>query len=136
MTASNPLHCSPAWLTLATVAVCFVLGCNKSEVELGAVRGTVTLDGQPLPDAIVRFIPKAGGRTAFGRTDAEGRYEMLYSASASGAIVGTVRVEITTGDPDDPKAAEKVPAKYNVNSELTAEVGSKSNVLDFKLESK
>lgn len=129
----NNYVCTLGLLLLLAVSI---TGCRKSEVELGAVRGTVTLDGAPLPDATVRFIPVAGGRTAFGRTDGAGKYEMLYSASASGALVGSMRVEITTADPDAPKSKEKVPAKYNSKSELTVEVGSQAQVLDFPLQSK
>ncbi|MEK6259271.1 MAG: carboxypeptidase regulatory-like domain-containing protein [Planctomycetota bacterium] len=136
MANSKTRYCSHTGLALAALAMLFAQGCHKSEVQLGAVQGKVTLDGQPLADATVRFIPTAGGRTAFGRTDTKGHYTMLYSASASGALVGSMRVEITTADPDAPTPTEKVPAKYNVSSELTAEVGSKSNVLDFPLTSK
>lgn len=94
------------------------------------------MDGRPLPDATIRFIPQ-GFRTAMGRTDAEGKYEMLYSASARGAIVGDVRVEITTANPDNLKQfPETVPAKYNRDSTLTANVESGSNVVDFDLASK
>lgn len=125
-----------AVILLTVLVIGMATGCRKSEVELGAVRGTVTLDGAPLPAATIRFIPTAGGRTAFGRTDDAGKYEMLYSASASGALVGSMRVEITTADPDAPKSKEKVPAKYNSKSELTADVGSKSQVIDFPLTSK
>jgi len=121
------------------VAVLCCIGCHKSEVELGGVEGKVTLDGQPLPDATVRFIPQGTGkgRAAFGKTDAEGHYKLLYSAGANGAVVGNVRVEITTADPDSPKSKEKVPARYNANSELVSEVKSGSNKnLDFDLTSK
>jgi hypothetical protein len=62
---------------------------------------------------------------------------MLYTATADGALVGPMRVEITTGDPDNPKEfPETVPAKYNLYSELKADVKSGSNELNFELTSK
>jgi hypothetical protein len=121
----------------ALITAASVAGCQQSEVELGAVEGKVTMDQQPLPDATIRFIPVAGGRSALGRTDTEGHYEMLYTATADGALVGSMRVEITTGDPDNPKEfPETVPAKYNLYSELKADVKSGSNELNFELTSK
>jgi hypothetical protein len=46
-------------------------------------------------------------------------------------------VLITTGNLEDSsRRSEKVPKRYNDESELTAEVKSGSNVIDFALESK
>ena len=53
---------------------------------------------------------------------------------------GKYRVHITTyfegnieADPPLPSVAEKVPAKYNTESELTAEVKAEENVIPFEL---
>jgi hypothetical protein len=109
---------------------------------MGRVSGKVTLGGQPLPDAVVTFSPKqTGGSPSIGRTDSSGNYQLTFSRDASGAIIGEHKVTITTyaaGDPDAdppiPAAPEKVPAKYNVKTELTATVEKGSNSLDFPLE--
>lgn len=117
-----------------------VYGC-RNEVELGDVQGTVTMDGNPLPDATVRFIPQGGGRSALGRTDENGNYTMLYSATATGALVGPVRVEITLAEEVTDAAGnstmkpETIPARYNTASELTVDVGSGNNDFDFDLTS-
>ena len=114
-------------------------GCSRSEVQLAKVTGTVTLDGKPLPDAILRFIPEGKGRTAIGRTDAEGRYELSYSATAGGAIVGKVRVEITTAEEFENSRGnteftkELIPKKYNRESELFKEITPRKNVVNFDL---
>jgi hypothetical protein len=122
-----------ASLLLAVVAS----GCGGSDVELGAVTGTVYLDGKPLPRAAVVFVPVKPGRSAIGGTDENGVYEMTYTPSSTGALVGEVMVEIRTGSPDNPKEfPERVPAKYNNRSELKAVVEPGSNVLDFHLDSK
>jgi hypothetical protein len=120
----------------AAAAVLFAAGCG-SEVELGGVSGKVTMDGKPLPDALVQFFPEGGGRSAQGRTDAEGMYKLDYTARSEGALVGKSKVMITTGSLEDPRHRdETVPKKYNYDSTLTREVTSGSNVIDFELESK
>jgi hypothetical protein len=116
------------------VAVCLV-GCGRPEVELGSVTGTVTLDGKPLSNAFVQFVPSRGGRAAGGATDETGHYELDYSAQDKGALVGTAKVLISTGDPESGRK-EMVPPRYNRNTDLTAEVGPGANVLDFELQSR
>lgn len=120
---------------LLLVAVC---GC-KGNKDLGQVTGTITLNGEPLQDAFVIFAPTQGGTTSYGRTDAEGRYEMMFSDDAKGAWLGENRVEISTADvgatSPDGGAREKVPAIYNQNSTLKVEVESGSNTHDFELKS-
>lgn len=116
------------------------LGCGPSGPEIASVEGTVTLDDKPLEGALVMFYPKAGGRPAAGRTDASGHYELQYSQGRSGALPGEHDVTISTvrdGDPDAgvDSAPERLPAKYNVKSELTATVETDDNVIDFKLDS-
>lgn len=118
-------------------------GCSDKPagISFGEVSGTVTLDGQPLPDATVRFEPVAG-RPSFGRTGADGRYELGYRGRSWGAVVGPHTVRITTEDRIENEATgeirvvrELLPARYHARSELTAEVATGENVLDFSLES-
>ena len=119
----------------------FVLaGCGggDSGPELADVTGKVTLGGQPLANATVTFIPSGGdGTTASGTTGAEGDYELDYSLSKKGCQPGSYTVRITTAveDDDGNLSEEKVPAKYNAETELKAEVKSGSNTVDFALES-
>jgi hypothetical protein len=116
-----------------------VVGCG--DANLGRVRGTVTLDGQPLDGAMVTFAPVEGGRPAAGRTDAQGRYQLVYSRDSSGAMIGEHLVTISTYDErpgengEDLIIPERVPARYNANSELKKTVESGSNEINFELES-
>ena len=152
-------------LILMLLTVC-CFGCSGSgtEVELGRVTGVVTMDGKPLADAVVIFIPE-NGNPSTAQTDAAGKYELAHRGNAMGAIFGKHKVRITTGQPPTPevdpdadvsqletatgigfeetetpkgKAAKKepIPAKYNTNTTLTAEVKAGENTFDFKLESK
>lgn len=108
-------------------------GCGKDGPELGQVRGVVTMDGKPLPGAAIVFIPQQGGRSAMGGTDENGEYTIQYSATDSGAIVGPVAVEIRTGIGE---GKETIPPRYNTKTELTADVKSGKNDINFDLHSK
>lgn len=117
-------------------------GCGaKTPDNVGQVSGKVTLEGQPLPDALVTFAPvKPGGSTAAGKTDAGGNYQLHYSSGVEGAEIGENRVAISTYDegspdiePPRPKVPEKVPLKYNIRSELVRDVKQDANTFDFDL---
>ncbi|MBA2115176.1 carboxypeptidase-like regulatory domain-containing protein [Bremerella alba] len=118
-------------------------GCSQdSGPALGQVDGVVTLDGKPLPDAMVSFYPAEGGRSAHGTTDGTGKYQLRFTAFKEGAMVGqhTVKIEVgvQTGEValTPAQKARKLPEIYNKNSELSAEVNRGSNTLDFALKSK
>ena len=132
---------------LPAMIVCGCLG-SSSGPELVDVSGTVTMDGKPLPNAIVTFRPEGaqGGeqsRPAYGQTDDDGRYRLQYSTEKSGAIPGKYSVSISTyRRPDEdkdgneiPGAAETVPEVYNAKTTLTAEVSADQPAHDFELKS-
>lgn len=115
-------------------------GCGGNE-DLAGVHGTVTMDGEPLADALVTFAPVEPGRPAAGRTDEQGRYELVFSRDAEGALIGEHIVSISTynvvpGEGDSEKVVpERVPAKYNVNSQEKVTVEKGSNEFNFDLDS-
>lgn len=152
----NPYRCMVLTVSLWIVSLS-LCGCGSAsdQPELGQVTGTITMDGQPLVATVVVFSPD-NGRPSRGKTDAEGKYELIYIGETRGAKVGHHRVEIapneegedeseieaaTVGEdvsaPTSPVKPEKtrVPARYNTNSELEADVKAGENVFDFKLES-
>lgn len=135
----------------------FQPGCGgpSDQPELGQVTGTVTLNGKPLSGIAVVFQPDSG-RPARGTTNAEGKYELSYIRETKGTKIGPNRVEIAPSEdgeaedeqqsdnPDEesesaPKRANskkpKIPPRYNVKSELKADVKAGANTFDFKLES-
>lgn len=128
-------------ISLTAFGLLMIVGCGGPS-DVGGVSGTVTLNGQPLPDANVTFSPtKEGGSSSLSRTDSSGHYEMTYTGGYSGAQLGENKVTISTydeGDPDSdpprPAVPEKVPAKYNSKTELKADVKPGSNTIDWKLE--
>jgi len=122
------------------VLVGAVVGCGGS-FNVGTVTGKVTLDGQPLPGALVTFSPTAGGSPSAGRTDVRGTYTLQYTRDVQGAELGEHLVSVSTfseGDPDSdpptPTVPEKVPAKYNEKSQLKQTVSKGVNTINLALE--
>jgi hypothetical protein len=128
-------------IALATAAIgMFAGGCNREGLPgLGRVTGSVTMDGNAVPNATVMFTPKEAGATAsIGRTDDTGKYELYYSRSAKGAKVGEHTVTISDYDESGEEGSrqthkETIPARYNVKTELTADVKRGTNQIDFPL---
>lgn len=136
----KPVSCR---LSLSLLFVVFVAGCGSSGQQLGAVTGTVTLDGKPVPDALVTFISKeADGTSSYGRTDSNGKYRLEFTTDQFGAMVGGHDVTIVTTrvskeDESDTGMVVKtefvpIPIHY-ARGALTVEVKSGSNVHDFAL---
>lgn len=121
---------------LGAVTALFIVqlaGCGQGDrPQLGTVQGVVTLDGKPLPNAAIRFLPVVPVRASMSMTDAEGRYELVYIRDIMGAAVGQHRVEITTEAAGTP---EKLPAQYHAKTALTATVEPGANEINFDLKS-
>ncbi len=146
-------------LAAGAVSGCGQAGPDYDSLDLSTVQGTVTLDSAPLENALVLF--EAEDETfSYGLTDNSGRYELMFNSRKAGCLKGgkTVRIWSSRGipgaaeaggggegdDPDGgegeatgaaPAAAERVPAKYNAQSELTATVQNASETIDFDLRS-
>jgi hypothetical protein len=124
-----------------------VWGCG--DCKLAPVLGTVTLDGQPLPNAVVVFQPLGKGELnpgvgSTGRTNDKGEYRLRLIGGGKGAVVGTHRVEISCpiddgqNNPDEERSTKppnKVPDRYNAESKMSYEVKPGENKADFDLTS-
>ncbi|MFI4874615.1 MAG: carboxypeptidase-like regulatory domain-containing protein [Blastopirellula sp. JB062] len=128
--------------TLMVVAAAMTAaGCGNSEfADLSRVTGQVTMDGQPLAGVVVSYYP-ASGRPVKATTDDQGQYDLVYIRDVRGAEPGQYKVEIKkefrpkTIEESRMKRASEIPARYNTNSTLTAEVVPGENVIDFELTS-
>lgn len=129
-------------LSLTLLLFVGLIGCGTSGPELGTVEGAVTLDGNPLPGAVVSFRPVEGGRTAEGITDESGHFTIEFAAGAKGALLGEHEIRVTTfrekvigdsGRVEDPGMPEKVPKKYNEETELLRTVEPGKNQFDLEL---
>jgi hypothetical protein len=126
-------------VALACLAsVTWIAGCGGNP-DLADVRGVVTLDGQPLPDAFIMFTPEGGvGTVSFGQSTSDGSYRMRFTEKEYGAFIGSNKVSIGTGDVSSDgtgKVKEVVPKVYNTETTLVADVKSGKNTFDFDLKS-
>lgn len=116
------------WLPLAFVSAgaLTVSGCGGT--KLVDVQGTVTLNGKPLDNAQVQFLPDPGQKTAgirsTGDTDEEGRFKLICDDKRGGAAVGMHRVLVVDlkqwegirpgrEDSNKPLKPSRIPARYS-----------------------
>jgi hypothetical protein len=109
-----------------------IAGCQPRTNRL-PVSGDITLDGQPLDGATIRFASIDGVKSANGALVQGGRFHI---AKEKGLLPGTYHVEINAPDNNAPQilvgagpgqpgirtAPERVPAEYNIKSKQTIEV--------------
>jgi hypothetical protein len=118
-------------------------GCSERGAKLDRVSGTVTRGGQPVPEAIVHFVPGAG-RPSWGQTDRTGHYELRYVAKRMGAVPGihrvfvTFREKVASAETPSAQSAEQqaIVQKYGTRelSPLTANVERDGQVINFELD--
>lgn len=134
-------------LSLVTVVLSFT-GCGSEPAYEGPKRiplsGKVTLDGAPLNGGTITFIAAGKGNPAGGQITS-GAYSI---PEEQGANAGSHRVEIRWSKPTGEKVKdddtgemidvfkEAIPARFNVQSELKAEVSADKKTFDFDLSSK
>ena len=110
------------------------LGCNQGPVyEMNKdVRGTLTLDGKPLANVNIQFVPEPKASQpnlqcplSMGVTDEKGNFELACDNGKPGAVIGRQRVVVPQGreqgsDQDDAASAPatgkagQIPAVYTV----------------------
>ncbi len=160
-TSGNPIHAEDELvmkrhLTVPTVVFLACLlgsvgGCGGS--NRAAVKGKITIDGVPLPEGTIDFIPvdKTTGNTAGARV-ANGDYAIR---AEQGLFPGEYQVQVRAERPTSKKvwdgmgedrapASKKtmveqlesyLPARYNDRTELHAKIeAGKVNVCDFDLQ--
>lgn len=125
-------------LVIAHAACATLVGCSGTD-GLATASGRVTLDGEPLETAFITFTPTGTvGTPTYGKTDANGRFEMRFTDREAGAFIGENKVTITTADvvaPGEEPIPERVPATYNRKSDLVVQVEAGENEFDFDLKS-
>ena len=127
-------------LTIVLCALCLMAGCGERGPKTVPVSGTVTFDGEPLPEGSLMFVPEDASLPPEGADIANGAFSMR-------AKPGKNRVEIrATRAPEglvvDPTLPSKqgweqyLPARYNAETELSAEVVDRGeNHFEFHLKS-
>lgn len=120
---------------LLLLAAIMLTGCGGPKPfnpDIGTVTGTVTMDGKPLADANIVFIPIVMGPQSTATTDASGKYKLIYTKGGDGAVVGEHAVSIRTVKVGSGEK-ETLPEEYNDHTTLTAKVKQGENTIDFEL---
>jgi hypothetical protein len=129
----------PRWgWHLTILAGLWTAGCSQ-QPRLHVVSGSVTFDGQPIPEGDILFITPDGTRGPDPAKVASGKYELKTTAGKKRVEISASRIRPggARGAGGEPVPEEYVPARYNTQSELTAEVqAAGKNIFDFELKSK
>jgi hypothetical protein len=131
------------WSVLLGCSV-LLLGCGR---DPSGAHGRVTLDGQPLSEALIQFVPSGSGRRKAVATIVNGEYSL---SADEGLLPGHYRVDIV----DDPPLGHSKPVKgqqpavsqrrsfpyfYSHQSPLSLEIPSDGDIpseFNFDLKSK
>jgi hypothetical protein len=137
-------------ILLGAFAPCLCAGCFGAADNLPRqpISGTVKFNGQPLKSGLIEFQPAGKGMATAGVAPiTDGSYSL---ARAEGLQPGKYEVRITSapqtaerppgtlpGDNPLPPAKELIPAKFNSQTTLSADVTKDGpNKLDFDLKEK
>ena len=155
-------HCLHILVFLSAFA--FTCGCGSglktdyAQLGLIDVTGQVKFDGQPLPDAYVKFEAE-DGTYSFGKTDSGGYYKLWFNTEKTGIVPGekTVRIRLSgafgaeggmldgkgsgSGEGgsyeeenlNDGPEVEEIPDSYHSKSKLKVNVSSGSSRVNFDL---
>ena len=116
-------------------------GCGPDVETEYPVKGTVTLDGAPLADGEVYFRDEAAAKGSTMKVQ-NGQFEGKSEAGTYTVQVVSLREEAAKADatgyvPDGPIKVNIIPAQYNTNSKMTAEVKTSGpNEYKFEVTSK
>jgi hypothetical protein len=121
----------------------FLSGCGKSGPPSTKVSGTVTLDGKALADGEVMFVQAAAGYTPdilpvkdgkFEGTAKQGKVKVEFRAYRD--VPPPTGADVTEEAKATPNKVNYLPARYNTETTLTAEVtDSGLNPSQFDLKS-
>ena len=131
---------APLRLALFIGFACLLLGCSETRKgDKAEVFGMVTLDGKPVDNAQIRFMPKSNTDlgTAFCRTNAQGEFIIKPDANDNNWLKpGTYKVLISKIAPIEVKAmgapeVNLLPSQYNLQDKtpLSAELKKGENKL-------
>ncbi len=134
-------------LLVVLLAAGLLLGCgSKNPLNRQAVSGRITLDGVALDQGTIEFSPKQEGSTSSGALIANGSYEIeeLKGLPPGEYLVRIFSAEAQEGPPPEeppgpmtgPPPKERIPANYNVQSDVVVKViDGEPAIFDFDIKS-
>ena len=106
-----------------------IVGCGGDGFERAPITGLLKVEGVPLSNALVQFLPEPGtpGEGALGSSDEEGKFEVISSRKSDDGIPPgqyTVRISrlinsdgspvpVDAPEADYPDARESIPQPYS-----------------------
>lgn len=128
-------------LSALALAAALAAGCGGNDAyPIAPVSGRVTLNGKPVEQVAVLFMPVPApgamnaGPSSSGVTDADGRYtlKLISTTDRAGAVVGAHKVRFNTaGEPWDPDVQPKPPPGPAVS--LPVRYTRHDKMLDFNV---
>jgi hypothetical protein len=113
----------PSIIVLA-VAILFG-GCSKGP-PMGDVQGNVTVNGKPLAEGTIRFLPVNGDTPATGGSIINGTFQVQVPVSKQRVEIAANMIDPEKTPPnataDQIVMKKLVPDRYNSQSELTLDV--------------
>jgi hypothetical protein len=143
-----PWTCPRRGAALTALGLLTLAGCGGNP-SLGPVEGTLRMNGKPLANVQVEFLPEANGPRSTGVTDQDGHYTLTSNDQKPGAAVGSHRVLLydlqvyddkpvgrVKKDQDvTPVRPSRIPTQY-ANPALTPlkkEVSKEPNTIDLEV---
>ena len=133
--AAGPLF----YLSLVLLSLLDIAGCGSGS-DRRAINGSISFAGQPVDRGQIQFAPVSTELgSASGAVIIDGAYEIPVE---QGLLPGEYQVRIYWPEPAPPELKadqappkERIPAKYNVTTELSIEVKRDgANKFDFHLD--
>jgi hypothetical protein len=126
------------WSVLASATLFAAIGCANST----SVSGTITLDGEPLKQGSITFIPADGTSQTASSLIKDGKFEAKVPFGKhridirSPKVIGKKPMYDTPDSPMVDEVEERVPSQYNTEGKEFRDVDSQTTQLDFDIKSK
>jgi hypothetical protein len=80
---------------LVVAVLVLASGCGDGRPQRVPVSGVVLIDGQPLSQGNIKFVPKSG-RPSAGKIGSDGHFSLTCYDGNDGAIVGSHQVQVAS----------------------------------------
>lgn len=137
------MNCLPHFTKFGIILLGFTLcvGCSgqkdKDLPDTISVKGMVTYQGKPVPDAMIMLYPEQGRKPASGKADASGNFTLTTFEKNDGVIPGKHKVTVTAYESTSEGVSMKsaIPEKYTYqnSSPLTVTVSESENEIKLDL---
>lgn len=128
-------------LAIPALLVALFAGCTRGGAE-ATVSGAVTLDGHPLKEGLIRFVPADGKSQTADASIVNGTFQAAVPPGekvieiTAPRVIGRIKMYETPDSPVVDKVAELLPDHYNIRSKLRLSVAKGTQEKNFELKSK